>query len=262
MLRKPLWVISVLLLASISAPAAHADTVSMDLTGVGNGASDYGVYLSPYTATVNGVANTSVICDDFANDSYLGESWTANVSNVASLGNVLWPSSSPAQQQVLYDEMAYLAYQLGNPTNANAQAAISFAIWDLSDSSAVSAWSSAPGYSTFLADSGNSNGVLYWVDQAQNQYGTLSSTQLADVLVYSPDTSDPITCGTGPCQNTPPQEFLAINPVATPEPGTFVLMLMGLGSLGLMMAVRKRTAERHQQTAWNTGPVVFARLHA
>ena len=57
------------------APSALADT-SITLTGAGNNPVD-GIYVGPYYATVNGVANTPVICDDFADEVYLNESWGA-----------------------------------------------------------------------------------------------------------------------------------------------------------------------------------------
>ena len=73
-----------LLLASAAtllflAPSALADgTATMTLTGAGINSLD-GVLIGPYTATINGVS-TPVICDDYGDESYIPEAWTAYVS--------------------------------------------------------------------------------------------------------------------------------------------------------------------------------------
>src|ERR1700691_2444139 len=86
------------------APSAFADTASMDLTGAGSNVMD-GVYIGPYTATINGVS-TPVICDDFADESYIGEAWTANISTFAdSLANVKFTA---APETANYEEASYL----------------------------------------------------------------------------------------------------------------------------------------------------------
>ena len=43
--------------AMLAVPAMQADTASIQLTGVGNGSTMGGVYVSPYTATVNAVSD-------------------------------------------------------------------------------------------------------------------------------------------------------------------------------------------------------------
>src|SRR5579872_4333982 len=92
------------------ASASFAETTSVTLTGTGNNTvvwgSGFGVYVDPYTATVGGVANTPVICDDWSDNSYVGESWTANVTQASSVG-----TGSPmfGSNQTLYDEVAWLA---------------------------------------------------------------------------------------------------------------------------------------------------------
>ncbi len=108
------------------APFAVAD--SMTLTSAGNIVMA-GVYVGPYTATVNGVT-TTVICDDFADETYLGESWTASSTTFSSLGSTLntqkW-NLSGSQQTQLYNEAAWLVTQLLAATNPTTIGEIQFA---------------------------------------------------------------------------------------------------------------------------------------
>ena len=60
------WGVAALALLCI-APCAFASS-SLTMTGAGNNVMD-GVYVGPYYATVSGVANSPVICDDFADES-------------------------------------------------------------------------------------------------------------------------------------------------------------------------------------------------
>jgi hypothetical protein len=129
---------------------------TMDLTGVGNGTTADGVYVSPYVGSIwkgtymgGGAPNTTplfsgyVICDDFSDESYVGDVWNASSSNAGAVsGNVLFDDgynpflniTYTAQQG--YDAVAYLANQLVASSNVNdptAQTNLSFAIWDIMD---------------------------------------------------------------------------------------------------------------------------------
>ncbi len=124
---------------------------TMDLTGVGNGNSADGVYVSPYQGSIwNGAysgdgAPTStplysgyVICDDFSDESYVGDVWNASATNASTLnGSELFTTSTSSYSvQQNYDAVAWLANQLLLPANvkdATAQTNISFAIWDIMD---------------------------------------------------------------------------------------------------------------------------------
>jgi len=242
-----LTVVSILFFAS----ASFAQTTSMDLTGVGNGAvvwdSSSGVYVDPYTATVGGVANTPVICDDWSNNSYLGESWTASVTTVSSLGtsstpmfgtlsqgNNPTPGAVALTQAQLYDEVAWLASQLlANPTNYNTQVATSFALWELTYN-ATGSLQEAPSPTAFLAgsaESGLQSTVNTLLADAQN--AVLNQNYNGsdwEILTPVPNTSIPAGDGT-------PQEFL----VYTPESSAVILFGADmLGLLGLAIVFRRR----------------------
>ena len=73
------------------APRTMADSVaSMQLTGAGSNV-DFGVHIGPYTAIINGVS-TLVICDDFSDATYIGETWKADVSTFPTLSHVQFES--------------------------------------------------------------------------------------------------------------------------------------------------------------------------
>ena len=88
-------------------PAALADQLTLTSAGstvVGD------VLVDPYIATINGVAGQKVICDDFADDTYLQETWTANVSDLAQLSNTSNLRFNVGLTD--YEEAAWLAEQL------------------------------------------------------------------------------------------------------------------------------------------------------
>lgn len=187
------------------APSAFADTTAtMYLAGAGSNVAD-GVYVGPYTATINGGSDTPLICDDYTHDSYVGETWTADVSTMSNLADVRF---SPGN----YDQVAYLAtilFGLGNsPSNYAEADAVQFAIWSINDPSAI-----APA-TCFGASADDC--VSYWLKQAADQ--TYTAGEFANILIYTPQSGGD------------PQEFI----VETPEPGTILLLCMGLTSLFLL----------------------------
>jgi hypothetical protein len=206
----------------LCAPAALADTASMYLTGVGPNGSMGGVYIGPYVAQVNGVS-TPVVCDDFADESYLNESWTANVFTFANLSGTKW--AGLANSTTLYEEAAWLTDQLANAPQPEA-GDIQFAIWAIFDPSALNSLSSS-----------QQTDVEKWISMAQNQ--TFTPGEFANILIYTPDINDPILCDGASCANTPPQEFM----VVTPEPSELGLLLIGLMAITIGIS-RKNAACR------------------
>ena len=192
-----------------AAPSALGDT--LELTGVGNNGSDYGIYVGPYVATVDGVTNTPVICDDFSHESQLWQPWAANQSTAPTFASVRFPTGN-------YDEVAYLANLLFNISGNNSEAdALQFAIWYIDDTTDVTNFLGAT--NSFLADSTDINGVMYWVNQAQ---ANASPSDLANIQIYTP------TSGGNP------QEFI----VRTPEPSTILLLALGLCGLFLLNGLK------------------------
>jgi len=170
-----------------------------------------GVYVGAYTATVNG-QSAQIICDDWADNTYLNESWTAKVTNFSNLGSSKTPMwSSQFNSATLYADAAWLATQMFAPANqnTNTQGYLAYALWSLFNPSALKELSSSQ-----LA------GVDAWLSKIPSG---LTPSQFANFFIYTPDLSQPITCNGGTCPTAPPQEFLGF---AVPEGGAALLYLL------------------------------------
>jgi len=249
-----LTVAAVLLFAS----ASLAQTTSFTLTGVGNNPTVLGdVYVDPYTATVGGVTNTPAICVDWSDNTYLQESWTANVTAVPSVTNsspvLFGPSNNNPKGATgsnltsLYNELAYLATQLMSDSTIPAdQIEISFAMWELTYPYAPNPdpnWTPQNYLNTY--GSGYASGVESFLNQAAEN----SNYNGSKWEILTPDLSDSITCANGSaCATTPPQEFFVQvtgtgngDPVTAPESSaTLVFGADMLGLLGLAFVFRRR----------------------
>jgi hypothetical protein len=200
------------------APCAFANS-SLTMTGAGNNVMD-NVYVGPYYATVNGVQNTPVICDDFADESYIGHTWNYTANNFSTLGNALW-----GNQTNNYDAAAWLTLQMlslnGNPSNATQVGYLSFAIWSLFDgSNALKGLNS-----TQLA------GVNAWLGKVPLN---LLPGEFANFLLLTPQGC---TAGPGSC---PGQEFMMLVPEG--GSGAMYLLLAGLSCFGALLFRRRGQA--------------------
>jgi hypothetical protein len=199
------------------APCAFANS-NLTMTGAGNNVMG-GVYVGPYYATVNGAANTLVICDDFADDSVIGHSWNFTANNFSTLGSALW-----GNQTKNYEAAAWLTLQMlslnGNPNNATQVGYLSYAIWSLFDKSALNGLNSAQ-----LA------GVNIWLGKVPSN---LTPGQFANVVLLTPQ-----GCANGP-GSCPGQEFFQV----MPEGGSaaMYLLLAGLTCFGAMRFRRRQAS--------------------
>jgi hypothetical protein len=198
------------------APCAFADS-SLTMTGAGSNVME-GVYVGPYYATVNGAANTPVICDDFADESYIGSSWNYTANNFSTLGSALW-----GKQTSNYETAAWLTLEMlslnSNANNATQVGYISYAIWSLFDPGAL--------------------GRLNWTEQQGVQTAlsqvpsNLTPDQFANLLILTPQgCTVPGTCAG--------QEFFML----VPEGGTtaMYLLLAGVACFGAILFRRRRQA--------------------
>jgi len=238
-----LTVAAVLLFAS----ASSAQTVSMTITGVNpTGTSLGGVFTDPYQGTVNGTPAT-IVCDDWADETYLPESWQANANNLASAGvslstltPVKWDpllggkTPGPDGTQQLYNEVAYLVTELLATNDPTKQADISYALWQLTCSAPVAtvgnlcSKSDLPFSKLTGADLTNATNYL---NDALNI--TFTPGEYSNFTIYTP------VAGSG-TNGTTPQEFI----VLTPESSTVVMVGADmLGLLALAFFFRRRLVQ-------------------
>jgi len=247
-----LTLISLLFFAS----ASLAQTATITLTGVGDGANAGGVYVDPYTASITdgkySSTGTPVICDDWSDETTQNETWQANVNTIASVDagtNGTTPIFGNNPQ--LYNKAAWLATQLLAlpPTLAyqNQQIAISYALWELtcSTTTGTKGCGGQP-FSTL----GGSNGDPALLGSSSNMWSLSggSSSQTAYAYLNYANTYESGYNAQGweiltPTSGGPPQEFLvdAPVPITAPESSSGVLLSADLlGLLGLVFLFRRR----------------------
>ena len=204
----------------VFSPFAFADgnPVNMQFTGV-NGANDGYYYVSPYTGTMNG-QNVVLFCDDIKNDIYIGETWTANVTNLGAALSTLSgfantryggaPGSPVSNPALAYQEAAWLVSQFA--TNTNDLVSLQYALWDI-----MNPGSEPTSY-------GDVSTWLYKAGLASN-YSKINASSFL------------IVTNVGPLQLTgQQQEFI----VQTPEPASYALILCGALALAILTIFRAR----------------------
>jgi len=209
---RNLWLILGTLLLCLAPCAFAQGEVNITLTSAGSNVMD-GIYVGPYTATVNGTS-TQIICDDFVDDSYVGESWTANVTTLSNLNGTKWGGMANATQ--LYDEAAWLATQMLSPSYSNNPTQVgylAYALWAVFQPTAVENW--------LGANSAAWQAVQGWLNSAAAQQFT--PDEFANFFLYTPNLNDPITCNGKSCATAPPQEFFGFLPA--PEGGSALAYL-------------------------------------
>lgn len=220
---------------------------SMTVTGVGSGASYDGIYLSPYYATVGGVTNVPVICDDFADESILGAKYNASVTQFSGINGTNTSWGVAGANMALYGAVGYLTQQvLAQTPGSNQQIIDTYALWAVFDPSGVETYlknnpvTSGSLTTSSLCDqifggtsgcttSTASHGSLLW--NAENNYTT---GEFAGMEVLSPNNSNGSLCSAG--SGCAAQEFITM-----PEGGTALLYLLfaGFACFGAMF-VRSR----------------------
>lgn len=248
-----LGLVGIAVLAFASASLADG-SVSVSLTGVGNGANGPGqgttlgnVYVDPYFGTVGGLgSNVPIICDDWSNNTYMNESWTATVTSATNVagGSPMFGSSN----QNLYNEAVWLATQIMasyNNGNYTAQIEYSFALWMLTYGQ-NGTYAESPSPTVYLSEYGTpteiSQATIFYEEAAGlDGYAGEAGFNAAGWEILTP-----VAGSSNPSQDGTPQEFL----VYTPEPST--ILLLGLGIAGLFLLKWRRRGNA------GAGPMVAA----
>lgn len=205
--------------ATMFAFAAGASTVTVTFTGT-SGQSLGGVQTDPYYATINGVQNVAIVCDDFSHHVTTDEMWTANVSTFPSLTDARFQNGSLTLQD--YEEAGWLFDQLFMSANSHQTGNISYALWAIFDTTTVE---NSSGWTTG-GNSTNPTSANGWLLDAEGQSFTANEFSNLEILT-------PVTGGANS-----PQEYITWAP--TPEPTS--LLLLGSGLIALAFLVRPKKA--------------------
>jgi len=262
MTQNPLRLLNLLVLCACFAVGASAQQVTLDMTQVnpqsyavyGDGG---GVFTSPYTfsVTAGGITTPSILlsCDDFMDDVFTGESWTANVTSLQNniLGEaspnttVYFDTASVANQEQQYSEVAFLAADLMLWGSANGYgnqkaAEYSFAIWSIFDS---------PGVAAFMADgvSDGSQTLNNFANDVNNYVAAAVNFVTGGGTVANETIYTPVAGTQNPSGDPAPQEFIQVSGsnlfAATPEPSFLVGLLIDLFCVvGLVAVLHRRLA--------------------
>jgi hypothetical protein len=226
---------------------AQPPTATFDLTGV-EGAVLAGVFTSPYYGSVGGGTTIPVICDDFSDESYVPEDWTAYVTPVSGLtssttdsylkwlntpGSTITVDSYSLSQATAYTVAAVLATDiLTSAAGSSVQQDYSYALWELFDPS--DAEGQLAGYTSDLTNSeAYLNNAVTYVEN-----NNIMPSAYANVTIYSYDSAFGTSCGGGSCP-PPPQEFISVNVAEAPPLAESVLYFLLVGGSFLFFGRRR-----------------------
>jgi hypothetical protein len=244
----------------LAASPLGAQTANLYLVDPGSGAYLANIYTSPYDGSINGGATVPVICDDFADETYVSEDWTANVTSLSAITSetttnttVKWADSAfntGLSQAQAYEAASILSVDiLQSASGSLTQELYSYALWALFDPTGTLADPGAIAWLNANGDNQYVNTIDGYVNAAiadvTNPAATINGQTLSQYLsnyhvtIYSYNGGG-TTCPGVSCP-PPPQEFIT---VTTPEASSVILMAVDLvGFLALVGFLRKRASQ-------------------
>jgi hypothetical protein len=230
-------------------PGGWAQTVDFQINNPPSNNVMDDIYVGSYSAnnvTPGGPGGSvQLICDDFKDNSdFNAATYTTNTFN--SLGSTLWGSYLMGQGDTLstvtklYEEAAWLAIGLMGQTGQQ-QGWYSYALWAIFDASDVASWFTTNndqtacnavfgGGSWSKTNNSCSVGTGGLVGSAAAGYSSLTASQLASILIFTPKGTSQQPCSSpGTC---PEQEFFEV--VAEGGTAAMYLLLAGFACFGAM----------------------------
>lgn len=176
----------------------------------------FGYYVGPFWGTVTSDPTKPVIdlyCVDVLNSVNWGQTWNANLTNLASSNFSL--TRHGAAKMDAYKKAAYLASWYNNSSiNHNTQwGGIQAAIWNLLN----------PGNPNGGTNASSNTTEAYWLAQANSWYGNAAAVAQFDFSRWTIVTD---VSAAGNVSGQGVQEFLTTG--VTPEPETWILLGTGL----------------------------------
>jgi hypothetical protein len=228
---------------------------SMTLTGPTSGPVYNSIYMSPYYATVGGVANSVVMCGDCGDDSYFNSTWSATVTSFSSIASSNTSLGLAGGDTSLYGAVGYLMNRvLSAAPGSTTQVVDTFALWAVFDPTGVEKYltsnpiTSGPlttaalcsdifGTAGCTSVTAVNGGLLYTAEK-----GGYTSSGFLNSTVLSPDVTGTFAI----CKaehGCAAQEFIT---VSVPEGGSTIayLLVAGLCCVGAMLLRSSRLVTR------------------